>query len=247
MSLTVYHTLAAYTATASAEATGYEDDNLSLRSVRRSWRSNALSNSPWTIVFNLGSALATTGILVWDTNILADGIAVHHSPDNSNWTALGSTVTITTNIAGRRAAIIPTGITKQYWRLTITSATTTDGADYAEIGRVVVTTASTTIPGESWPLQVNVQRPQASADLMNGRRPVASTGESYAEISLPSKYLLTTENPHTAVDWARLGPIVVNFGTLFGVALLEDVSDNSSRSYDNVYVGNFEYTFREVV
>ena len=93
MAISVYNTLQTYTATASSEATGYTDDNLSVRSIKRSWRSGALPITNATIVFNLGADVQTYGLLVWDTNIPASGIVAAHSEDNISYSNF-STVTI---------------------------------------------------------------------------------------------------------------------------------------------------------
>lgn len=244
---TVYHTLKSYTATASAEATGYEDDNLSLRPVRRSWRSTALSNGPFTISLDLVSAVAVAAILIWDTNIVTELVKVEHSANNSDWTELDPHAAVNTNVAGRRSFLIVAGVTKRYWKLTLTASSSYDGADYLEIGRLCVMGSSVTLPSEGWPLNVNTVHPQVSNDLPNGRRPVASTGEEYAELSFPSQYLVPTEDPHVILNAMRAGPVILDLGSRFGVFLVEDVSDTTQRSYNNVYVGDFQFTVREVV
>lgn len=244
---TVYHTLKSYTATASAEATGYEDGNLSLRSVRRSWRSTALSNGPFTISLDLDSAVAVAAILLWDTNVVTEWVKVEHSANNSDWTTLDADAAVTANTVGRRSCLIVAGVTKQYWKLTLTASSSYDSADYLEIGRLCVFGSTLTLPSEGWPLNIQTIHPQAAADWVNGRRAVVSTGEPFAELSFPSQYLITTEDPQAIVNAWRAGPVALDLGSRFGVYLVEDVSDTTQRDYDNVYTGSFQFTVREVV
>lgn len=244
---TVYHTLKTYTATASAEATGYEDGNLSLRAVRRPWRSTALSNGPFTISLDLASAVAVAAILLWNTNIVTEYVKIEHSTNNSDWTTLDADAAITANIGGRRSCLMVAGLTKRYWKLTLTASSSYDGADYLEIGRLCVFGSSLSLPSEGWPLNVQTVHPQYTVDLANGRRAIVSSGESYAELSFPSQYLITTEDPQAIITACRAGPVCMNLGSRFGVFLVEDVDDRTQRGYDNVHVGNFEFSLREVV
>ena len=242
---TIYDTLVSYFPTASAEASGYPDDNLSHVSVRRSWRSNALSNSPWTVTLNLGAATATAGIIVWDTNIPASGIAVHHSPDNSNWTALSGTLTVAENAGGRRVLMIATGLTKQYWRLTITAASTSDGADYVEVGRIAVFANSGSYPVTN-PLDMPTIRPGVNQRLLNGQYSFAETGEEYVELTISvDGWAYGTYDMEALRRKFMAGPCVTHFET-FGPFLVTLTSESTGRAFNNT-TGAYSFRLCELV
>ena len=244
MTTTAYHTLRSYTPTASAEASGYPDDNLALRPVRRSWRSGALSGSPWTVKLDLGSALATTAILVWDTNIPASGIVAAHSDDYIAFTNL-ATVTVGANSAGRRYALIPTAVTKRYFRLTITAASTSDGANYVEIGRVAIF-ASSGVYAFTNPLSVNTTYHSVRSTLLNGRVVTAYTGEPYAEITMVSNgFNYGTYAQDTLRELFATGPVGLDLDC-FGAFLAEEGNDQFQRQFTEGR-GDYQYVLNEVV
>lgn len=222
----VYHTLISYTATASSEATNYEDDNLSLRPVRREWRSGTLPLTGATIVLDLGSSLTPAAMLIWDTNILTSGsgnsIIAEYSTNNSSYTALG-TVTIVKNAAGRRAALIPVAQTARYLRLTYSAATTYDSMTYASIGRIAVMTTKVSACFAK-PFSFERQIPNVSQQLLNGRASTVETGEGYATFSL------TTQDNYGDVDFQTLfeklvaGPCILDAGSSLGSFLIESTN-----------------------
>jgi hypothetical protein len=251
---TIYHTLLGYTPTASSEATGYPDSNLPLRSVRRSWRSNALTDSPspspMTITMDLASSRAMAACLVWDTNIHEDGIVAAHSDNGSAWTTL-ATVTVEQNAAGRRYALIPVNVTKRYLKLTISAGTsgspdypTSDSADYAEIGRIVILSTSATYPFTN-PLVAASQYPAVENSLLNGRRSVATTGEPYAEITLQSSgYDYGDYDFDTLRAKLVTGPVLIDLDC-YGAFLVEESSSQFGRQFTELR-GEYTFEVREV-
>jgi hypothetical protein len=249
---TIYHTVLAYTPTASSEATGYPGTNLSLRSVRRSWRSQSLAGaSPMTITMDLGSGVAMAACLVWDTNIHEDGIVAAHSDNGSDWTALAA-VTVEQNAAGRRYALIPVNVTRRYLKLTISAGTsgspdypTSDSADYAEIGRIVILSTSATYPFTN-PLVTASQYPAVVNSLLNGRRSVATTGEIYAEITLQSSgYDYGDYDFDTLRAKLVTGPVLIDLDC-YGAFLVEESSSQFGRQFEELR-GDYTFEVREVV
>jgi hypothetical protein len=248
MAISVYNTLQTYTATASSEATGYTDDNLSVRSIKRSWRSGALPITNATIVFNLGADVQTYGLLVWDTNIPASGIVAAHSEDNISYSNF-STVTIAKNAGNRRYALIDTSGagTKQYLKLTITAAagSTSDGANYAEIGRVCIFRAVNTYCF-TYPLNIATTRPGIYNEYLNGVPSVASTGANYSTLDL------TSEGTYGAYDYDALAALLVASPcavdtALYGTFLVEDVSNSYSKTMDSYLYSTYTLNVRECV
>jgi hypothetical protein len=219
----IYHTLLAYTATSSSEATGYTDDNLSLRSVRREWRSGTLPLTDATIILNLGSSKVPAALLIWGTNILTSGsgnsIAADYSTNGTDYSALG-TVTIIKNAAGRRAALIPVAQTAQYLKLTYSAATTYDSMTYASIGRIVVMTTKITACF-SKPFNFTRQIPNVSQQLVNGRPAIVETGEGYATFSLTTQDDFGDVDYQTVFEKLAAGPCVLDAGTSLGAFLIE--------------------------
>lgn len=230
----IYHTLLTYTATASSEATGYEDDNLSLRSVRREWRSGTLPLTDATIKLNLGSAITPAALLIWDTNILTSGsgnsIAAAYSTNDSSYTSLAA-VSIIKNAAGRRAALIPVAQSCQYLKLTYSAATTYDSANYASIGRIAVMTTKVTACF-SKPFNFERQYPNVNAQLLNGRNAIAGTGEAYSTFSLTTQDDLGDTDYQVIFEKLVAGPCVLDAGSSLGAFLIEsnDWRMNSSIS-----------------
>lgn len=222
----VYHTLLTYSATASSEATGYEDGNLSLRSVRREWRSGALPLTDATIILDLGSAKTPAAMLIWDTNLLTSGsgnsVAASYGTNGTDYSALG-TVTIIKNAAGRRASLIPVAQSCRYLKLTYSAATTYDSMAYTSIGRIVVLTTKVTAC-YSKPFAFTRRFPNVVTELVNGRNTIVGTGENYSVFSL------TTQDDFGDVDYQSLfekmvaGPCVLDAGSTLGSFLIE--SDN---------------------
>lgn len=219
----IYHTLANYTATASSEATGYEDGNLSLRSVRREWRSSTLPLVGATIKLVFSSTITPSAILIWDTNMLTSGtgnsIAAAYSTNDSDYTSLAA-VSIIKNAAGRRAALIPVAQACQYVRLTYSAATTYDSAAYASIGRIAVMMTKVAACF-SKPFNFERQYPNVSSQLPNRRNAIAGTGEAFSTLSL------TTQDDYGDVDYQVIfeklvaGPCVLDAGSYLGAFLIE--------------------------
>ena len=255
MPATAYHSLIAYTSSANSEATGYPDDNLLLRSVRRSWRSDALTDSPSpspvTITLDTGSSQTIAAILVWDTNVAEDGIDLEYSTNGSTW-ATEVNLPVLINAAGRRYGLLALNVTARYLRLTVygdntgtPSYPTSDSADYLEIGRIVLLSESLVMPFTN-PLSAPTQYPAARHDLLNGRRSVAYTGEPFAEITL-----LSANFPYGtyAYDDLRValqaGPVALDT-ECYGVFLVEESNEQFDRSFEEQR-GSYTFQVREVV
>lgn len=255
MSSIIYHSLIAYTPTANSEATSYPDDNLALRAVRRPWRSEAITDSPSpspvTISLDTGSSQTIAGIIVWDTNVAADGIELEYSTNGSDWSTEVN-LPIAANAAHRRCGLLALGVTAQYLRLTVygdntgtPSYPTSDEADYLEIGRVCVFAETMTLPFTN-PLSVRTQYPQARADLANGRRAVVDTGEPYAEITLSSSGF-----PYGTYSYDDLratlhnGPVALDTDC-YGAFLVEESDEQFDRNFEELR-GSYTFQVREVV
>ncbi len=219
----VYANLMSYTATASSEITSYEDDNLSLRSVRREWRSGTLPLTDATIILDLGSTKIPAALFIWDTNMLTSGsgnsIAASYSTNGTDYSALG-TVTIIKNAASRRASLIPVAQLCRYIKLTYSAATTNSGVTYARIGRIVVMTTKITAC-YSKPFNFTRRFPNSPIELVNGRPAIVGTGENYCVFSL------TSQDDFGDVDYQALfrrmvtGQCVLDAGATLGSFLVE--------------------------
>lgn len=255
MSATIYHSLIAYTPSADSEAVGYPDDNLSLRPVRRPWRSDPLTDSPSpspvTISLEMVSSQTVAGIIIWDTNVADDGIELEYSTNGSSWsTAIA--VTVAANAAGRRYGMLALNVTAKYLRLTVygdntgtPSYPTSDDANNLEIGRICIFAETLTMPFTN-PLSVSTQYPSSRTDLVNGRKATVSTGEPFTEITLTSSGFPYRTYAYDDLRSAlQSGPVALDT-ECYGVFLVEESNEQFDRSFEELR-GSYTFQVREVV
>lgn len=219
----IYHSLISYTATASSEATGYEDDNLSLRSVRREWRSGTLPLTSATIKLDFGSSLTPAALLIWDTNLLTSGtgnsITAEYSTDDAAYSSLG-TVSIIKNASSRRASLIPVAQVCRYIKITYSASTTYDSMTYASIGRIVVMRTKVTAC-YSKPFDFTRRFPNVASELLNGRNPIAGTGEHYSVFNLKTQDDFGDTDYQILFEKMVAGPCILDAGSSLGAFLIE--------------------------
>lgn len=198
-------TPAAITATSAAAA--YPASNLALTAVRRSWRSTSAAQQQITL--DLGAVKGVASVWVQGANCSA--LSVEQSANGSAWSAVGVLTCYEDRGQSRRRGYLAVGPATRYLRLTIAAGVPLDGATFWELGTVYLFGIAETAISPLWGYRVRHEFPQIESKLNNGQQVVASTGPSYAVITLDWT-ARPGEDCAAVARWARAGIVAVDLG-----------------------------------